>query len=146
MPNTNEQDQQNAGAAVSNESSNESDEIKIRLTSNWDAALIYDLLEDSETPGDSIPESAEPVFVGREELLGSIVNAIGQPDRRGTFLVSGYRGAGKTTLVIEAARRAKKRLEHIGFKLLPLVLNVSEVSASMDFDSETLVIGGAFSW
>ena len=65
------------------------------------------------------------------------MNAVGKPDRRGTYLVSGYRGAGKTSLVIEAVRQAKAQLEDEGWKLLPVVLNVSEeVSASLEPTSE----------
>ncbi|MBW2443513.1 MAG: SEL1-like repeat protein [Deltaproteobacteria bacterium] len=134
MPNANQPDQQNAGAAAGVESSSEQNEVKIKLIPSWDAALIYDLLESPATKDDGVQRMVKPVFVGREELLGSMVNAISQPDRRGTFLISGYRGAGKTSLVIEAARRARKILENNKYKLLPLVLNVSEVSASMDFD------------
>lgn len=103
--------------------------VTIPLTDNWDASLSYDLLEH-----DARPESA--IFVGRDELLGPIVDAIGRPDRRGTYLVSGYRGAGKTTLVIEAARRAREKLEGERWKLLPIVLNVSEVSASLSDAAE----------
>jgi TPR repeat protein len=96
----------------------------LQLEPGWDAALTYDVL-------DGAP-AERPVFVGREDLLGSLVNAISQPDRRGTYLVAGYRGAGKTSLVIEAARRAQAPLEIAGRRLLPLVLNVSEVSASLE--------------
>jgi hypothetical protein len=96
----------------------------LQLAAGWDAALTYDVLDE--------PPAERPVFVGREDLLGSLVNAIGQPDRRGTYLVAGYRGAGKTSLVIEAARRAQEPLEAGGRRLLPLVLNVSEVSASLE--------------
>jgi hypothetical protein len=100
-----------------------SDPIVVELIPGWDAALTYDVLASDD---------GGPVFVGREDLLGPLVNAIGQPDRRGTYLVSGYRGAGKTSLVIEAARRAKPKLAACDHKLLPLVLNVSEVSASLE--------------
>lgn len=103
--------------------------VTMRLARTWDASLSYDLL-DHEAP----PEAA--VFVGRDELLGPIVSAIGHPDRRGTYLVSGYRGAGKTSLVIEAARRARVKLEADGWRLLPVVLNVSEVSASLSDASQ----------
>jgi hypothetical protein len=99
--------------------------VKIALRPTWDASLTYDLLDQ--------PSSDDgPVFVGREELLGPLVNAIGQPDRRGTYLVSGYRGVGKTSLIIQAARLAQPRLEANRWKLLPIVLNVSEVSASLE--------------
>ena len=100
-----------------------SDPTTVELIPGWDAALTYDVLASDD---------GGPVFVGREDLLGPLVNAIGQPDRRGTYLVSGYRGAGKTSLVIEAARRAKPKLSACDHKLLPLVLNVSEVSASLE--------------
>jgi hypothetical protein len=100
-----------------------SDPTIVELIPGWDAALTYDVLASDD---------GGPVFVGREDLLGPLVNAIGQPDRRGTYLVSGYRGAGKTSLVIEAARRAKPKLTACDHKLLPLVLNVSEVSASLE--------------
>ncbi len=100
-----------------------SDPITVELIPGWDAALTYDVLG---------ADDGGPVFVGREDLLGPLVNAIGQPDRRGTYLVSGYRGAGKTSLAIEAARRAKPKLASCDHRLLPLVLNVSEVSASLE--------------
>ncbi len=105
--------------------------VRIVLKQNWDASLSYDILRE--------PVGTEPpIFVGRKELLGPLVSAIEQPDRRGTYLVSGYRGAGKTSLVIEAARRARQKfdLEKEGWRLLPLVLNVSEVSASLSDASE----------
>ncbi len=135
---------------------------KLQLLPGWDAALTYDLLDERRADGraDSPPE---PVFVGREDLLGSLEDAISQPDRRGTYLISGYRGAGKSSLVIKAALLAKKRLagktflaratkvatdqeprwrlrrpktargqKRKKYELLPLVLNVSEVSASLE--------------
>jgi TPR repeat protein len=99
--------------------------VNIALRPTWDASLTYDLLDQ--------PSSDDgPVFVGRDELLGPLVNAIGQPDRRGTYLVSGYRGVGKTSLIIQAARLAQPRLEANRWTLLPIVLNVSEVSASLE--------------
>ena len=103
---------------------------RIELAANWDVALSYDILD---LPRDGhVPRArARPVFVGRRELLGPLVNAIADHDRRGTYLISGYRGAGKTSLLIEAARRAKDELEP-DRHLLPIVLNVSEVSASLD--------------
>ena len=104
----------------------------LKLVGNWDAPLVYDVLR--EEPD----EAARPVFVGRAGLVGSLTNAISEPDRRGTYLVSGYRGAGKTSLVIEAARQAAPRLEQRERVLLPLVLNVSEVSASLGAAGETM--------
>jgi hypothetical protein len=100
--------------------------IALPLVRGWDAALTYSSINEEPTPGEG------PFFVGRETLLGSLVEAISEPDLRGTYLISGYRGAGKTSLVIEAARRAKPVLNARAVKLLPLVLNVSEVSASLD--------------
>ena len=100
--------------------------IALPLARGWDAALTYSSVHEAAKPGEG------PFFVGREALLGSLVEAISEPDLRGTYLISGYRGAGKTSLVIEAARRAKPVLEAGEFTLLPLVLNVSEVSASLD--------------
>src|SRR5215510_10022095 len=76
---------------------------RIPLKENWDSALTYDVLD----PDQERRNSAEPVFVGRSELLGSLVNAISRPEIRGTYLVSGYRGAGKTSLVIEASRQGR---------------------------------------
>lgn len=102
------------------------------MTDNWDASLSYDVLEQDAAT------AAQPIFVGRQELLGPIVNAIGQPDRRGTYLISGYRGAGKTSLVIEAARQARAKLEP-DWHILPVVLNVSEVSASLSDASRATV-------
>lgn len=100
--------------------------ISIPLVEHWDATMSYDILEPS---GD---ERNVP-FVGRENLKGGLVTMIADPDARGSVLVSGYRGAGKTTLVIESAREAKQRLldEGEGWELLPVAVNVSEVSASM---------------
>ena len=107
--------------------------VSIRLSNNWDASLSYDVLrEPVENPSGRI-------FVGRQDLLGPLVNAIGQPDRRGTYLISGYRGAGKTSLVIEAARQARVKLAKDGWHLVPIVLNVSEVSASLSSGAEASV-------
>src|SRR4051812_17503991 len=83
------------------------DGVRMKLTKHWDASLTYDVLKQDL-------DAEAPPFVGRHELLGALVNAIEQPDRRGTYLVSGYRGAGKTTLVIEAARRARRGLQDQG--------------------------------
>lgn len=105
-------------------------DVRIKLTKQWDASLTYDVLKEDD------PDYEPPPFVGRQELLGALVNAIEQPDRRGTYLVSGYRGAGKTTLVIRAAWQARATLEKGGFRLLPVVLNVSEVSASLSDAAE----------
>jgi Cdc6-like AAA superfamily ATPase len=107
--------------------------VSIRLKDNWDASLGYDVLEEDAAT------AADPIFVGRQELLGPIVNAIGQTDRRGTYLISGYRGAGKTSLVIEAARQARAKLESDDWHILPVVLNVSEVSASLSDASRSTV-------
>jgi hypothetical protein len=111
---------------------------KLSLTAGWDAALTYDALRAPRAGEEQIEAARRAVFVGRSELVGSLVNAISRPDLRGTYLVSGYRGAGKTSLVIEAARQAAPRLKTR--RLLPLVLNVSEVSASLDAASETTTI------
>jgi hypothetical protein len=103
--------------------------VTVALRGSWDASLAYTLLDDPllEKP---VSDDA-PVFVGRGSLLGPLVNAIGQPDRRGTYLGSGYRGVGKTSLIVQATRLAYPRLKAGGWKLLPLVLNVSQVSASL---------------
>jgi hypothetical protein len=96
---------------------------KLHLVDGWDATLTYDALRSDDSSA---------VFVGRDELVGTLVNAISQPDRRGTYLISGYRGAGKTSLLIYAAKQAQEPLKAKGRRLLPLVLNVSEVSASLE--------------
>jgi hypothetical protein len=98
-----------------------------RIHPEWDAALTYEALERAAATGVTEPR---PVFVGRRGLLDLITGTIRQPDRRGTFLVSGYRGAGKTTLLIESICRAAGELPE-RWTLLPLVLNASEVSASL---------------
>ena len=97
--------------------------LRIRLRPDWDAALTYDSLHEE-------PEN-RPVFVGREILIAPLVAEIIEPNKRGTYLISGYRGTGKTTLLIEALSRAKKQLRAKQIRLFPLVLNVSEVSASL---------------
>jgi Cdc6-like AAA superfamily ATPase len=100
-----------------------------RLRNDWDATITYDVLDrPDEPPG---------VFVGREDLLRPLESAVVEADKRGTILVSGYRGSGKTTLVIEALRRAalafrnQNQPEPQQPRLLPVVLNVSEVSTSL---------------
>jgi hypothetical protein len=85
--------------------------VSIHLTKHWDTPLTYDVLKNDDLGAEA------GIFVGRRELLGALQNAIEQPDRRGTYLVSGYRGAGKTTLVIEAARLARRSLESQGLTL-----------------------------
>jgi hypothetical protein len=74
------------------------------------------------------------VFVGREDLLDPLVSAIRRPTARGTYLISGYRGTGKTTLLIEALRQGAQQLPD-GWRLFALILNVSEVSASLAGDA-----------
>jgi hypothetical protein len=104
--------------------------VSVRLQPTWDASLTYDLL-------DGEPESGpQAVFVGRETLVGPLVNALAQPQQRGTYLISGYRGVGKTSLIIEAMRRARGELKKAKWDILPIVLNVSEVSASLSSASE----------
>jgi len=98
-----------------------------RLRNDWDATITYDVLDR--------PETSPGVFVGREDLLRPLEAAVVEADKRGTLLVSGYRGSGKTTLVIEALRRAALAFQNMPEKerphLLPVVLNVSEVSTSL---------------
>src|SRR5215207_6079905 len=97
---------------------------RLRLSSQWDATATYESL-DRDGTGGAAPHD-ETLFVGRSELVSTLESAIGQPDRRGTYLISGYRGAGKTSLVVEAARRARQTLQQLSppRELLMLVLNV----------------------
>jgi hypothetical protein len=97
--------------------------LRIRIRSDWDAALTYDSLDEKS--------ENRAVFVGRDTLIAPLIAEIGEPNKRGTYLISGYRGTGKTTLLIEALSRAQVPLNTRGHKLFPLVLNVSEVSASI---------------
>ncbi|WP_156875806.1 ATP-binding protein [Ornithinimicrobium pekingense] len=100
-------------------------DLNLPLDVSWDATSTYDSLEAQDT-------DAGAPFVGREDVVGSLANAISQPGQRGTYLVSGYRGVGKTTLVIEAMRMAQGELGTNAWSLFPIVLNVSEVSASLE--------------
>ena len=113
------------------------DPLNIRLRHDWDTALTYDSLDDAPTdsPADKF-EARRPVFVGRETLIAPLVAEISQENKRGTYLISGYRGTGKTTLLIEALNRAKLQLETAKLTLFPVVLNVSEVSASLGNTTE----------
>jgi hypothetical protein len=102
-----------------------------RIRPDWDTSITYDVLRGND---DTIP-----VFVGRLDLLQPLVALICETRKRGTILISGYRGTGKTTLLIEALRRAREVLEKPlsdakgkQWRLLPIVLNVSEVSASLE--------------
>src|SRR5262245_22743121 len=112
-----------------------SEPVSIRIRSDWDAALTYDALDDDQqSPAPASKEAKEQnrsVFVGRESIIAPLVAEIIEPNKRGTYLISGYRGIGKTSLIIEAFSRAKDQLRIKGHKLFPLVLNVSEVSASL---------------
>jgi hypothetical protein len=108
------------------------DHLRIRIRPDWDAALTYDSLHEE-------PEN-RPVFVGREVLIAPLVAEIIEPNKRGTYLISGYRGTGKTTLLIEALSRAKTHLTARKMKLFPLVLNVSEISASLGNASSSMPI------
>ncbi|HWM23520.1 MAG TPA: hypothetical protein VNP98_01750 [Chthoniobacterales bacterium] len=99
------------------------DPLRIRIRSDWDAALAYDSLDEK-------PDS-RAVFVGRDTLIAPLVAEICEPNKRGTYLISGYRGTGKTTLLIEALSRAQEQLTARKHILFPVVLNVSEVSASL---------------
>ena len=119
-------------AAMTEISSMDGEQLSVRvpLLPGWDASLTYDLLDD---PNESIPKG---IFVGRGTLLGPLVNALAQPHQRGTYLISGYRGVGKTSLIIEAMLRARGELENRDWSLLPIVLNVSEVSASLSSASD----------
>jgi len=98
-----------------------------RLRKDWDATITYDVLDR--------PETSPGVFVGREDLLRPLEAAVVEADKRGTILVSGYRGSGKTTLVIESLRRAALAFRSVAEDerphLLPVVLNVSEVATSL---------------
>jgi hypothetical protein len=97
--------------------------LRIRIRSDWDTALTYDSLDEES--------ERRAVFVGRDTLIAPLIAEIGEPNKRGTYLISGYRGTGKTTLLIEALSRAQVPLTRRRHKLFPLVLNVSEVSASL---------------
>ena len=100
------------------------DPLRIRIRDDWDAALTYDSLDD----GQGTAERA--VFVGREAIIKPLVAEILEPNKRGTYLISGYRGTGKTTLLIEALILAQNQLE-TPLRLFPLVMNVSEIAASL---------------
>src|SRR5262249_25574546 len=118
-----------------------SEPVSIHIRSDWDAVLTYDSLDDDQQTAApaSKEEKAEKrsVFVGRESIIAPLVAEIIEPNKRGTYLISGYRGIGKTSLIIEAFSRAKGQLKNKGHKLFPLVLNVSEVSASLGSTSST---------
>jgi hypothetical protein len=101
--------------------------LVVPIRPDWDSTLTYDSLGPVTGGSDA---ASRPVFVGRKDLLDPLVSAIRQPTARGTYLLSGYRGAGKTTLLIEALRQGAEKLPH-DWHLLPLILNVSEVSASL---------------
>ena len=102
------------------------DRLRIRIRPDWDATLTYDALDVDKSSGED-----EPIFVGRDELIEPLVTEIAGVEKRGTYLISGYRGSGKTTLLIAALRRAQRILNRRGQALFPLVLNVSEISASL---------------
>ena len=68
------------------------DPLRILIRSDWDAALTYDSLDDES--------GNRAVFVGRDTLIAPMVAEIVEPNKRGTYLISGYRGTGKTTLLI----------------------------------------------
>ena len=106
------------------------DPLRILIRPNWDSALTYDSLDEQ-------PDNRS-VFVGRESLIAPLVAEIVEPSKRGTYLISGYRGTGKTTLLIEALSRAQKLLKERKYKLFPVVLNVSEVSASLGNSSSPI--------
>lgn len=126
-----------------------------RIRADWDTSITYDVLR---AKGATIP-----VFVGRAELLQPLVATICETRKRGTILISGHRGTGKTTLLIEALRQAGIALEKSSVegareksptngqaspaaaaratgdkqkRLLPIVLNVSEVSASLEQETQ----------
>jgi hypothetical protein len=102
------------------------DRLRLRIRPDWDAALTYDALDPEKSAAKS-----DPIFVGREELIEPLVTEIAGAETRGTYLISGYRGSGKTTLLIAALLRAQKVLSQRHQTLFPLVLNVSEISASL---------------
>lgn len=104
------------------------DSLPLPIRPDWDTTSAYDSLYENS--------GARPVFVGRETLIEPLVAEIAEPDKRGTYLISGYRGTGKTTLLIEALTRAKDQLTNNKHTLFPVVLNVSEVSASLGNSSE----------
>ena len=101
--------------------------LVVPIRGDWDSTLTYDSLDHL---GDGSDGADGPVFVGRRDLLDPLVSSIRQPTARGTYLLSGYRGTGKTTLLIEALRQGALKLPK-PWRLFPLVLNVSEVSASL---------------
>jgi hypothetical protein len=102
------------------------EETRIHIRPQWDTILTYDVLEREDVDSS--------IFVGRQDLLDPICSSVAQLEKRGTFLISGYRGSGKTSLIIEALRRSKKMLTK-GWSLFCLVINASEVSASLDIGS-----------
>jgi hypothetical protein len=104
--------------------------MEIELNPNWASSLSYDFLDH--------PDERKPIFVGRQHLLDPLVADIVHPEKSGAYLISGYRGSGKTTLLIEALWRAQQRSKKAGSaeRQFVVVLNVSEVSASLESGAE----------
>ena len=105
----------------------------IDLNPTWASSLAYDFLDRAT--------EAKPIFVGRQHLLDPLVADIVNAQKSGAYLISGYRGAGKTSLLIEALWRAQQRAKenNSAGKQFVVVLNVSEVSASLEFGAEKTI-------
>jgi hypothetical protein len=104
--------------------------VRLKVRTEWDGAVTYGRIQRAAGEWGVAEPGPPPVFVGRRDLLQTLVGALRQPERRGTVLLSGYRGSGKTTLLIESIHQATSKLPP-QWRMLPLVLNASEVSAAL---------------
>ena len=50
-------------------------------------------------------EQADHLFVGREAIIDKLVDLLESPRPRGSYLIAGYRGAGKTTVIKKVLKK-----------------------------------------
>ncbi|RLC34274.1 MAG: hypothetical protein DRZ76_02995 [Candidatus Nealsonbacteria bacterium] len=91
------------------------------------------LKRDWDVPISSPLEMEEGYFSGRLNELEHLVNEILRKPR-GSILISGYRGVGKTSLVYKALHEAKKRDKN----MIIVLLNATELEATSEKDTKII--------
>ena len=60
-------------------------------------------------PPDNHSEHPDHLFVGRKNIISNLVDILKSNKKRGSYLIAGYRGAGKTTVIKKAIERYQRK-------------------------------------
>jgi len=89
--------------------------LKLKIRPYWDFPQNYNSKEKSG------------IFIGREQEQEKLIDIFTRK-KCGSILLCGPRGVGKTTLVYKALKEVRSKEE----KIIPVVLNVSQIEAEID--------------